>query len=163
MVPCYTPPLITLNIHNLYLSRQHQLFPLHTLAQILLSSQLIGSTPDLHVCDWLENVVSWFEIKPIEKNVMIYISASVHVYKSPKVLITVVRHNQRASNRVISPVLPVRFFVLSIKYISREFSWSCINWMIKTKPDQSELEETLCVIIKQKIKMLYLPGLKKNQ
>lgn len=57
----------------------------------------------------------------------------MHVFKSPEVLITVVRHNQKASNRVISTALPVWFFVLSIRYISLEFFWSCINWMIKAK------------------------------
>lgn len=57
----------------------------------------------------------------------------MHIFKSPKVLITAVRRNQKASNGVISTSLPVWFFVLGVRYISLEFFWSCINWMIKAK------------------------------
>lgn len=57
----------------------------------------------------------------------------MHVFKSLEVLITVVRHNQKASNRVISTALPIWFFVLSIRNISLEFFWSSSNWMIKAK------------------------------
>jgi len=57
----------------------------------------------------------------------------LQVFKRPKMLITVVRHNQKASNGFTNTALPVWFFVLSIRYISPEFFWSCINWMIKAK------------------------------